>query len=147
LDRGLERQTSPLDEEYRRLRDELAALRTTLAEKELDLVSLQTELHHLAQLYARTVGVKLADLDALEAEIAEAEARRDGTREARHRAEAARRRAEESAQQAQAEGGESDAEQMPPPPPTRSFRRLYLTCARKMHPDLAFDDGDRELRT
>ena len=45
-----------------------------LAQRELDLLTLQAELNEFESLYLRLVGVKYAELDEIEARIAAAEA-------------------------------------------------------------------------
>jgi hypothetical protein len=99
------------------------------------------------QRYLQIVGVKLAQLDALEARIAEVLALlqpNDAT--AAEKAAHARTQAEQSAQASGDFVGRSE-------PPKESFRpaeslkSLYRTLAKAVHPDLATDPKDREHRT
>lgn len=55
---------------------ELAELETELVQRELDLATLQTELKAFESAYIQIVGVKLAELDEIEAKIFEAKSRK-----------------------------------------------------------------------
>jgi len=96
-DRELPEPTPEERELSRKLR-ELAELEESLAGRELALATLEAELHVFQVQYLETVGRLYADLDEIEAEIAEREAFRDpGNTALIERAEAARSRAEGSA--------------------------------------------------
>src|SRR3989442_8984016 len=96
----------PEEEELSIKREELRALESQLVEQELRLVGLRGELAAFERLYLKTVGVLYAELDEIEAQIAEAFARhepsnpqaQDAARGARARAEETRASAAETAQ-------------------------------------------------
>jgi len=65
------RRISPEEEELARKREELALLQTELAERELFLTNLRAELSAFEGQYLRQVGALYAELDELNAKIAE----------------------------------------------------------------------------
>ena len=82
---------SPEEEELRRKQAELEDLRSELAESELELATLRSELIAFERRYLEVVGCRYAELDTLEAQIAEAVARsRPADPSARQQAESAR---------------------------------------------------------
>ena len=67
----LETLRTPEEEELKHKLEELALLEAELAEKELELATLTAELQALDSRYLRVVGRRFAQLDQLNAEIAE----------------------------------------------------------------------------
>ncbi len=65
------RHVSPEEEELAQKEAELAALELELAERELGLATLQAELHAFEREYLHLVGSRYAELDRIEAQIAE----------------------------------------------------------------------------
>ena len=95
---NITRTQTPEERELAAKNAELAVLEVHVAQRELDLATLRVELHSFHQRYLRIVGVKFAEIDDLEAQIAEALNRRNPTDEtARQRAVEARTKATESA--------------------------------------------------
>jgi DNA repair exonuclease SbcCD ATPase subunit len=132
----------PEDAELSRKREELAELQARLAELELQLLTLRLELAEFEALYHAKAGHLYAELDEVEALIAERLAKiRPLDREAAESASSARRRADASRQAI-------DASLTLPPPVSRSqtLRDLYRAAAKQLHPDLAGDDNDRAIR-
>ncbi len=137
----------PEDEELARLRSRLADLQDELADRELDLATRRRELADFQMRYLAIVGVRLAELDQLEARIAALLAARDPSPEAEREAEASATRARESAE---ALGDDPDAlrqaaaetPQMIP----EDLKKLYRKVAKAVHPDYAADDDERPLR-
>ncbi len=133
----------PEDTELSRKREGLADLQARLAELELQLLTLRLELTEFEALYHAKVGPLYADLDELEALIAERLAQvrpldptaAEAATDARKRAVESRRVADESARAL-------------PPPVERAQRLkdLYRTAAKQLHPDLAQDERDRMIR-
>ena len=136
--------TSPEARELEKKKAELASLEARLAERELDLATLQAELHSFEGTYLRVVGSRLAELDEIEAQIAEAGARNQPKdREAQERASQARAQAQDSAQAVEAEQAAGKRE---PFMPSEDLKKLYREVAKRIHPDLATDESERQRR-
>lgn len=145
IKRDLVKVQTPEDEELSRKLTELAALETEVAQRELDLVTLQAELNEFEREYLRVVGVKLAELDEIEARIAEAEARlKPKDDKAQERAQQARAQAQESAQTA---GVVQEARPEGKFKPSDELKEFYRELAKRIHPDLATSEEERALRT
>ncbi len=87
------RRLKPEEEEILRKREELAAIRATLAERELELVDLRSQLAAFEGRYLRQVGTLYAELDEWKARISELGARLDPSAAASARAHEAREQA------------------------------------------------------
>jgi hypothetical protein len=120
-------------------REQLAAVRTTLAERESELAQLRAQLKTFEGRYLRQVGILYAELDELEARIAEREVDLYDSDSARRRAEEARQQAQETHDAAFGEARE--AEEFDPPP---SLKTLFRDVARRIHPDFARDDAEQK---
>jgi DNA repair exonuclease SbcCD ATPase subunit len=135
----------PEDEELTRLRADLARLEEELADRELDLATKGRELADFQSHYLATVGVRIAELDELEAQIAANLARSEGTPEAEEAAEQAQERARASSAGLEDDphvGGQSAPER----PLSADLKSLFRTVAKAVHPDLAADADDRAAR-
>jgi len=102
-------------------------------------------LEDLRRRYLRIVGVKLAQLDGIEAQIAEIIARLDPkNEEVKKEADRRRTQAQESADAT----GSIAAEEYEAEPfkPSEDLKQLYRDLAKKVHPDLAPDEQARERR-
>lgn len=138
------RSLTPEARELEKKKEDLAALETELAEKELEILTLQADLRAFEQRYLMVVGVLYAELDDIQAQVAEAEARRQPqAADTQRRAGEARARAQTSADEVgaaagPARGGFEASEEL---------KRLYKEAAKKIHPDLANDDDERGWRT
>lgn len=131
---------TPEERELEKKNTELSALEAELIQRELDLVTLRTELSEFEARYLLTVGILYAKLDDIEAQIAEILARRrPHDRVAQTAAGEARARATESAQTATPTGEPQQAL-------TEDLKALYQQVAKRLHPDLASSDVDRERR-
>jgi len=137
----------PEEEELARLRARLADLQDELADRELDLATRRRELLDFQLRYLAIVGVRLAELDQLEAQIAALLAARQPSPEAEHEAEASAARARESAE---ALGDDPDALRQAAAEAPREIpedlKKLYRQVAKAVHPDYAADDDERPLR-
>lgn len=145
MESEIARQLTPEDRELEKKKAELAALEERLAQRELELATLQGEVHAFEQRYVSIVGVKYAELDEVEAQIAEAQARlnpQDAT--VQDRAEQARQQAKESSESV------GDIQSTPTRGdfrPSDELKRLYREAAKLVHPDLSEEEADRERRT
>lgn len=138
------RRISPEERETAKKRAELAPLEAMLAQRELDLATLQTELQQFELRYLRTVGARYAELDELEAQIAESEARSSpNDTDAQARAAQARAQANESADTANAVEGIKQQEKFKP---SDSLKKLFREPARLLHPDLALNEEEKARR-
>jgi hypothetical protein len=133
----------PEEDELRVKRLELEDLEKDLIERELQLTGLRAELAAFERTYLKAVGMLYAELDEIEARIAELNARRNPSNaEVQETARQARKKAAES----HSAVGEIALHI------TKSFRAspelksLYREVARRIHPDLAADEGDRARR-
>lgn len=68
---GLVQEPSPEAQELQRRQAELTDLETRLAERELELATLQAELHAFEHQYLQTVGMRQQELQRIEAQIEE----------------------------------------------------------------------------
>jgi DNA repair exonuclease SbcCD ATPase subunit len=104
-------------------REQLATVRTALAERESELVEIRAQLKTFEGRYLRQVGVLYAELDDLEARIAEREVDLYDSDSASRRAEEARQRAQETHDAAFGDAHEAE-EFDPPPPASRRFSAI-----------------------
>jgi hypothetical protein len=146
MTRAITHQETPEERELARKRARLAALESELGQRELDLHTLLARLRRFEARYLQAVGWRLAERDRLSAEIAALRARAAPGDDSLQ--EEARRAAEQARASAEAAGA---AEHETPPAarlvPSEELKRLYREAARRIHPDLAADDAERERRT
>lgn len=141
---GLVRSQTPEEHELQRKLAELTALEATLAERELELATIEAELHAFEQRYLTIVGLRYAELDEIEARIAEALAKLEPQDpDLRSRANQTRDEARRTAEEAGAARG-SPAD--PPFVPTEELKSLYRQVAKAVHPDLAPEESQRGRR-
>jgi hypothetical protein len=120
----------------------LDRLKDRLADREEDMVDLRAELDQFEARYKMEVGRLYADLDEIDAQIAEEEYKLvPDDEEIKKKAEELRRKAEESA--ANAADEESGSFKFNPTP---EARKAYHNLARIIHPDLALDIKEKEKR-
>ncbi len=135
---------TPEERELSRKQDELAVLAERLSQSELEIATIRADLQAFETRCVRFVGVKYAELDDIEAEIAEIQARlHPGDNRRREQAEEARDNARESARAAEAARGREKQEDFCP---LEDLKRLYREAAKAMHPDLAPDEEMRLAR-
>src|SRR5271156_5042312 len=120
-------------------REQLAAVRTTLAERESELAQIRARLKTFEGRYVRQVGILYAELDETEARSAERKVALYAPEPARRRAEETRQRAQETHDAAFGEARE--AEEFDPPP---SLKTLFREVAKRIHPDFARDDAEQK---
>jgi hypothetical protein len=124
----------------------LERLKDRLADREEEMTELRAELDQFEVNYKMDVGRLYAELDEIEAQIAEEEVKlAPDDEEIKHKAEEARCRAAESA--AAKEAAEEIAEGCAFKwQPTAAAKKAYHNLAKMIHPDLALDAGERERR-
>ena len=133
----------PEEQELARKRKEQSAIETELAECELRAANLRAELGAFERRYLHFVGSRYADLDELNAQVAEqvAKAQPDNPR-----AQQAARDARARANSTKSTAGEKAAQEPKPFQASPQLKRLYRDVARKIHPDLTSDRDDRAKR-
>ena len=131
----------PEEEELANKCEEFRLLQSELADRELYLTNLRSELSAFERRYLRTVGVLYAELDEWNARIAELVESDEATEEARSAAAQARTQAEES--RSAVDGEAVKAKDFTP---SAELKSLYRDVAKRVHPDLATDDADRRNR-
>jgi hypothetical protein len=136
------RRLKPEEEEVFRKREELAAIRAILAERELELVDLRSQLAAFEGHYLRQVGALYAELDDWKARIAELQARLNPSAASQAQAQEAREQARQTYEDAH--GKASETHDFAPSP---ELKRMYREAAKRIHPDFATDAGDLERRT
>ncbi|GAA1991430.1 protein kinase domain-containing protein [Catenulispora subtropica] len=135
-----------VDPEIADLEAELAGMADELSQAEAELAEVRNLLQVFGRAHARMFAPLLAELDEIEARIAERHAERSGRDDDRRDAEAARERAQQSARQADEEKVRAKRAEPPRPTPTGEAKRMYRKLARNCHPDLAADESDRRRR-
>lgn len=144
MKKDLARHKTPEESELELKQSDLAGLEGVLPTQELELVTLQAQLHSFQNLYFRIVGIKYAELDELNAQIAERLAKlKPEDKKAQKHAREARKQAEDSAQ---------TAEEIRKTKPVKDFessdriKRLYRRLALLVHPDRTTDPKEKERR-
>ena len=136
------RQLRPEEEELLRKREQLAAIRATLAERELELLDFRSQLAAFQGRYLRQVGVLYAELDEWKARISDLRARLRPSALAQAEAEDARNKARQTFDEAH--GKASGAPDYIPSP---DVKKLFRDIAKRIHPDFCKDSADLERRT
>ncbi len=135
-------QLAPEEAELNKKLAVLDRLRDRLADREEEMTDLKAELEQFEATYTMQVGRLYANLDEIDAEIAEEEYKLvPDDEEIKKKAEELRRRAEESA--ARADEVTDNSFKLNPTP---EARKAYHTLARTIHPDLALDADEKERR-
>ena len=136
------RRLKPEEEQILRKREELASIRATLAERELELVDLRGQLAAFEGRYLRQVGTLYAELDEWEARISELHAKLDPSMAANARAHDAREQARQTYEDAHGKASETHDFV-----PSAKLRSLFREVARRIHPDFCRDADDLQRRT
>lgn len=143
----LARRETPEERELGRKKEELDALKGVLEDEELILATQRAGVFLFERSYMRQVGSLYAELDDLEAKLADVLAQRDPKDEtAQHRAYSARKQADATSQ------AKLDPDDLPEQPetirfePTDDLKQLYRQGAKRIHPDLAPPGASEEER-
>jgi hypothetical protein len=139
---AIKRRLKPEEEEILRKREELAAIRVALAERELELVDVRRQLAAFEGRYLRHVGTLYAELDEWKARISELRARLAPSFGSKAQVDRARERAPQTY-----EGAHSGASKTGDFTPSPELKTLYRDAAKRIHPDFAVDPADLERRT
>lgn len=141
----LTKRETPEERELDAKRRELAAFECQLADAELEYHTLLAELGAFEVQYFLIVGKRLARLDELQAQLAEALA------ELQPESAPLAEKAEEARKQAQSSAGAFEefvaaSPDKPRPLPTEDCRKVYIEAAKAMHPDLAVAPEEKTRR-
>jgi multidrug resistance efflux pump len=136
------RRLKPEEEELHRKREELAAIRAILGERELELVDFRGLLAAFEGRYLRQVGSLYAELDEWNARILELRAQVDPSAASMEQAKQAREQARQTYDEAHGKASETGGFA-----PSPELRSLYREVAKRIHPDFSKDSGDLERRT
>lgn len=140
----LDKIQTPEEKELHEKIFELGNLEGILSQKELDLATLDSELSAFNIRYLRIVGVKFAELDKINSQIAEFLANLNPEDiQAQEEAQAAQTQADESYTAADLGQEDIKAEKFKP---TKDLRDIYRKLAKLVHPDLADDEEERKRR-
>jgi len=126
----------------------LEELTDQLTAKEAEFAETGSAFARFRAEYQRRFGPLYAELDRLEAEIARRIAQGEATPAANATAAEAAARADESQKAlgdglAEPEAGDASR----PAPPAPELKALYRDAAKRIHPDLAIDEAEKERRT
>ena len=123
---------------------EFESLSKELAERELELATLENELSVFERRYARTVGILFAELDILEREIARELLRLHPDEKYQENFHKAERKSHDSQE---AVNEKTRQEEKPSYVPTEEIKNLFRKVAKIIHPDLAVTENERAFRT
>jgi hypothetical protein len=136
---------TPEQEELQKKLTELEELKSVLVQKELELINLRSEINAFQNQYLRTIGVRLVEIDELDAKIAEKLAKKyPGDVKVTEEAETARVKANETRRTASYT--EDDKKQPLKFLPSNELKKLYYDVAKQIHPDLSKNEFDKEKR-
>lgn len=136
---------TPEELELEKKKIEYENLTINLAQKELDLATLIGEMQSFESLYVKIVGVRLVELDDIEAQIQERlVSNHPHDINAQFKAETARENAQASSQAFQQ--SDKETESIEKFKPTENLKNLYREVAKLIHPDLEQDEKARIYR-
>ncbi len=139
------RRKKPEEQELEQKLSQLAVIEEELAQCELELATLQAELYFFEKEFVRIVGHKYAELDQIEALIAEYIASLNlNNQQTQKKAREYREAAQESAEAVNED--DFDQEITKEFKPSEKLKKLYHEAAKLIHPDLATDERERARR-
>ncbi|RPE33550.1 rhodanese-like domain-containing protein [Kitasatospora cineracea] len=131
------------DPERQDLEERVAAAELAWLTLDVDVATLRVEIDNFALAHHQLLGPLYAELDELDALIAESVAALSGDPEDLRRAREARERVEPPQERGPREG-EPEARRVRP---DRDAQRVYRELARRAHPDLTTDPAEQERRS
>jgi len=132
----------------RLLRAEIEVLSQELAEMELEFATAQGELAAFSADYHARIAWRIAELDRIEADLAELRLREAPDDAAlQETARVARARAAQSGRERAAHAERATPQSQPPFAPGNDLKKRFRQLAQKIHPDRARDEADRAWRT
>lgn len=135
---------APEEIELNKKKRVLERLKDALADREEEMTELRAELEQFEANYTMEVGRRYAELDAIEAQIAEEELKLvPDDEEIKKRVEELRRKAEESAADVDEASAANCSFKWQP---TAEAKKAYHNLAKIIHPDLALDADEKEKR-
>lgn len=149
--RGAEQRRLIVFDTEQRQRYELDVLTQEIAELELELATVQSEIADFSQRYHHVVGKLMVELDVLQARIAALEAARQpedaSLQQAAVHSQAQAERSQEEQQRFEEAPNADKPAEAKPFAPSRDLKKLYRQIAQKIHPDRADSEDDRHWRT
>lgn len=136
----------PEEQELEKKLAELESLKLKLVHKELELSTLQAELHSFELKYLKIVGVKIARLDDINAQIAEVFAKIQTNNETASN-EARQSRAQANASAESVKEAQAIQDSQTKFSSSENLKSLFREAAKRIHPDFAVDENDRIRRT
>jgi hypothetical protein len=134
----------PEERELDAKQQELNRLEEILFKEEIELSTLQGKMASFQNMYVRIVGIKLSELDSIEAKIAEILAiRYPDDKKLQDRAEETRSQSQDSSFANKYEVASESSKIFHP---DENLKGLFREVAKKIHPDLADDDEEIKLR-
>ncbi len=138
---AIARRAAPHDQELARRQADLARIERELAASEAAWKAYADQLFAFQRRYLQAFGATFAELEELDAQIAERAAQvRPADNAKQRKAERARARLTPFA------GGGGEAPVAPKPSPTDELRAIFRALTKRIHPDLADDEAERQRR-
>ncbi|MFD8479166.1 rhodanese-like domain-containing protein [Kitasatospora sp. NPDC059673] len=131
------------DPERQELEERVAAAELAWLTLDVDVATLKVEIDNFALAHHQLLGPLYAELDELDALIAESVAALSGDPEDLRRAREARERVEPAEERGPREG-EPEARRVRP---DKDAQRIYRELARRAHPDLSTDPAEQQRRS
>ncbi len=136
---------TPEEQELEKKRTAYNSLEDDLSQREMELATLVAELRSFEILYLKIVGVRLAELDEINAQIAEALSRQVPT-DARVQQEAGEARSQARESRRATDSAKEEPESKTRFEPSDDLKSLYREVAKRIHPDLTTDEEERSRR-
>lgn len=140
-------QLPEVDDAQLRLRQERDQLLQNIADLELELATVHAEVGEFTRQYYDRVGRRMAEFDALQAQLARAAARASNDPGMHDEAQRQQRQADQSAREWRRFEATDEETSASPFRPDDDLKRRFRRLAQQIHPDRASDDTERAWRT